>query len=150
MNMRSVEIMVGTFMLAGLVSLAILAVRVSGLAPGDGAETYTLEARFENIGGLTLRSKVSIGGVVVGSVTDIALDQETFEAVVTMQIDDEVVALSEDTTAAILTDGLLGGKFIGLTVGAEEVLLADGDRIYDTQSAIILEELIGQFLLKQF
>ena len=147
MQMRTIEIVVGTFLLAGLISLAILAVRVSGFTPNPDQQTYTVVARFDNIGGLVVRSKVSIAGVVVGKVRSIELDQETFMARVELELDAEVNQIPVDTTAAILTDGLLGGKFIGLSIGAEEDYLQDGDEIYDTQSAIILEELIGKFLL---
>jgi phospholipid/cholesterol/gamma-HCH transport system substrate-binding protein len=147
MQMRTIEIVVGTFLLAGLISLAI---RVSGFTVNPDQQTYTVIAKFDNIGGLVVRSKVSIAGVIVGTVTDISLDQETFMAEVVMNIDSEVNEISRDTTAAILTEGLLGGKFIGLSIGAEEAYLKDGDEIYDTQSAIILEELIGKFLLDQF
>ena len=150
MQMRTIEIVVGTFLLAGLISLAILAIRVSGFTVNPDQQTYTVIAKFDNIGGLVVRSKVSIAGVIVGTVTDIRLDQKTFMAKVVMNIDSEVNEISSDTTAAILTEGLLGGKFIGLSIGAEEDYLKDGDEIYDTQSAIILEELIGQFLLDQF
>jgi len=150
MQMRTIEIVVGTFLLAGLISLAILAVRVSGFTVNPDQQSYTIVAKFDNIGGLVVRSKVSIAGVIVGTVTEIRLDQRTFMAEVAMEINSEVDEISRDTTAAILTDGLLGGKFIGLSIGAEETYLKEGDEIYDTQSAIILEELIGKFLLNQF
>jgi phospholipid/cholesterol/gamma-HCH transport system substrate-binding protein len=147
MQMRTIEIVVGTFLLAGLISLAILAIRVSGFTVNPDQQTYTVVARFDNIGGLVVRSKVSIAGVVVGKVRTIELDQETFMARVELELDANVNQIPIDSTAAILTDGLLGGKFIGLSIGAEEDVLQDGDEIYDTQSAIILEELIGKFLL---
>lgn len=137
-------------MLAGLISLAVLAIRVSGFNVGTQTDTYSLYARFENVGGLVTRAKVSVGGVVIGRVAEISLDQETFTAVVRMEIHGDVDQLPTDTTAAILTEGLLGGKFIGLSIGAEEELLKDGDEISDTQSAIVLEELIGKFLLEAF
>lgn len=147
MQMRTMEIVVGTFLLAGLISLSILAIRVSGFAANPDQQTYTVVAKFDNVGGLVVRSKVSVAGVVVGKVRQIELDQETFMARVELELDAEVNQIPVDTTAAILTDGLLGGKFIGLSIGAEEDFLQDGDEIYDTQSAIILEELIGKFLL---
>lgn len=150
MQMRSIEIIVGAFMLAGIISLAVLAIRVSGFNVGAETNTYSLYARFENIGGLVRRSKVSIGGVVIGRVAEITLDQETYTALVRMEIDRDVQTISTDTTAAILTDGLLGGKYIGLSLGAEEEFLVSGDEITDTQSAIVLEELIGKFLLNKF
>ncbi len=150
MQMRTIEIVVGTFMLAGLISLAILAIQISGFNVGTETNTYSVIARFDNVGGLDVRSRVSIAGVDVGSVAEITLDQETFMAVVRMEIDTDVNQISTDSTAVILTEGLIGGKLVGLTIGAEEDYLQDGDEIMDTQSAIVLEELIGQFLLKQF
>jgi len=150
MQMRTLEIVVGAFLLAGIISLAIVAVKVSGFSQGDAADKYSIHAKFENIGGLVIRSKVSIAGVIVGQVSAIELDQETFTAVVTMDIDANVNQISTDTMAAILTDGLLGGKFIGLSIGAEEEYLEEGDELVDTQSAVILEELIGKFLLNKF
>ena len=150
MQMRSIEIVVGAFMLAGIISLAVLAIRVSGFNVGTETSTYSVYARFENIGGLVIRSKVSIGGVVVGRVADIELDPETYTALIRMEIDSDIDTISNDSTTAILTDGLLGGKYIGLILGAEEEYLSDGDEILDTQSAIVLEELIGKFLLKKF
>lgn len=148
MQMRTIEIVVGAFMLAGLISLAILAVRVSGFSVGTESNTYSVYAKFDNISGLVVRSKVTVAGVIVGHVARISLDEKTFEAVVQMDIDADVNNLSRDTTAAILTEGFLGGKYIGLTVGADEKTLKDGDEITDTQSAVVLEDLIGQFLLK--
>lgn len=147
MQIRTIEIVVGTFLLAGLISLAILAIRVSGFTVNPDQQTYTVTARFDNIGGLVVRSKVTIAGVIVGQVRSIELDQQTFMARVELELDAEVNQIPIDSTAAILTDGLLGGKFIGLSIGAEEDVLQEGDEIYDTQSAIILEELIGKFLL---
>ncbi len=150
MQMRSIEIIVGAFMLAGIISLAVLAIRVSGFNVGAETNTYSLYARFDNIGGLVRRSKVSIGGVVIGRVAEIRLDQDTYTALVRMEIDRDVQTISTDSTATILTDGLLGGKYIGISIGAEEAFLVNGDEITDTQSAIVLEELIGRFLLKKF
>lgn len=150
MQMRTIEIIVGAFMLAGILSLAVLAVRVSGFNVGSQTDTYSVYAKFENIGGLVVRSKVTVAGVTVGQVSEITLDDRTFMAVVKMDIASDHNEISTDTTAAILTEGLLGGKYIGLTLGAEEDVLQDGDEIFDTQSAIVLEELIGQFLLNQF
>ena len=148
MQMRTIEIVVGAFMFAGLISLAILAIRVSGFSVGTESNTYSIYARFENIGGLVVRSKVTVAGVIIGHVSRITLDDKTFTAVVRMDIDSDVKNLSKDTTAAILTEGFLGGKYIGLTIGADDRMLKDGDYITDTQSALVLEDLIGKFLLK--
>ncbi len=150
MQMRTIEIVVGAFMLAGIISLAILAIQVSGFTPGTEENTYRVSAKFEQIGGLVPRAKVTIAGVTVGEVADISLDPVTFQAVVQMDIQAEHSEISTDSTAVILTEGLLGGKYVGLSIGAEEQYLRDGDQIYDTQSAIVLEELIGQFLRSQF
>jgi len=150
MQMRTIEIVVGAFMLAGLISLAVLAIRVSGFNVGAETNTYSVFAKFENVGGLVVRAKVSIAGVIVGQVAESSLDQESFTALVRMEIDSDVAKLSIDSTAAILTEGLLGGKFIGLTIGADEAYLKDGAYITDTQSSIVLEDMIGKFLMKQF
>jgi phospholipid/cholesterol/gamma-HCH transport system substrate-binding protein len=150
MQMRTIEIVVGAFMLAGLISLAVLAIRVSGFNVGAETNTYSVYAKFENIGGLVVRSKVSIAGVVVGQVADIDLDQKTFTALVRLEINGDINQISTDSNAAILTEGLLGGKFVGLTIGAEERYLTEGSYINDTQSAIVLEDMIGKFLMKQF
>ncbi|MFT7132258.1 MAG: phospholipid/cholesterol/gamma-HCH transport system substrate-binding protein [Cyclobacteriaceae bacterium] len=150
MQNRTIEIVVGAFMLAGLISLAVLAIRVSGFNVSAEASSYSIYARFENIGGLVVRSKVSIAGVIVGQVAEISLDEKTFTALVRLEINGDIDELSIDTTAAILTEGLLGGKFIGLSIGAEEEYLKEGGKIVDTQSAIILEDMIGKFLMKQF
>jgi phospholipid/cholesterol/gamma-HCH transport system substrate-binding protein len=145
--MRTVEISVGAFMMAGIFSLFVLAVKVSGFNIGTEANTYSVYARFENIGGLTVRAKVTVAGVVVGKVTSIDLDQKRFSALVRMEINSDIDQLTLDTTASILTEGLLGGKYIGLIPGADEQFLRDGDEITDTQSALVLEELIGKFML---
>jgi len=150
MHLRTIEIVVGAFMLAGLISLGILATRISGFNVDGETNTYTVYASFENVGGLTVRSKVSIAGVEVGQVAAIEYDRNRYDARVRMEINGSVDNISVDSTAAILTEGLLGGKYIGLSIGAEDEFLEDGSEITDTQSAIILEELIGQFLLDQF
>ena len=147
MQMRTIEIVVGAFMVLGLAALAILAVQVSGFTTDAHGGTYSVYARFENLGGLKVRSKVSVAGVYVGQVAEITLDQESFTALVSMEIDDEFDRLPVDTVGAIQTEGLLGGKFVALSIGAEEDILAQGDEIIDTQPALILEELIGKFLM---
>ena len=150
MQSRTIEIIVGIFMLIGLMALGILAIQVSGLKVNEDSDAYTLYADFENIGGLVARSKVTIAGVQVGQVVDIIYDNTSHLARVRMEIDEDIDNISIDTTAAILTEGLLGGKYIGLSLGAEDEVLRNGDTITDTQSAIVLEELIGTFLLNQF
>ena len=146
MQMRTIEIIVGAFILAGMISLAILATRISGFNVSDEANTYSVYASFENVGGLVERSKVSIAGVEVGQVAEIFYDKDNFDARVRMEIRTEVDNISLDSTASILTEGLLGGKYVGISIGAEEDYMEEGDEFMDTQSAIVLEELIGQFL----
>lgn len=147
MRMRTVEISVGAFMLAGILALAALAVKVSGLSLNQTEPTYELHAMFGNIGTLKKRSKVSMAGVTIGKVIDIHLDKHTYEATVTMEIDKNIDNIPLDSTASIVTAGLLGEKYISISIGGDEEYLRDGDRFDDTQSAVILEDLIGKFLL---
>ncbi|ASP38751.1 outer membrane lipid asymmetry maintenance protein MlaD [Bacterioplanes sanyensis] len=149
MQMRYVELTVGAFMVMGIVALVLMAFRVSGLTQQAAGDTYTIKARFENLAGLNERAKVSMSGVTIGRVTRVYLDQEWYSAVVEMEIHEDVATLTRDTSAAILTAGLLGEKYIGLTVGADPEYLEDGDWIEDTQSALVLEELIGRFLFNK-
>ncbi|MDF1763039.1 MAG: outer membrane lipid asymmetry maintenance protein MlaD [Oleibacter sp.] len=149
MRMRYIELAVGGFMILAIVALVLMAFRVSGLAMNTSGETYTIKARFENLGGLTERAKVSMAGVTIGKVTKIYLDPEWYAAVVEMEIDKSMSTLSIDTSASILTAGLLGEKYIGLSVGAEADYMADGDWVQDTQSAIVLEELISRFMFSK-
>jgi phospholipid/cholesterol/gamma-HCH transport system substrate-binding protein len=147
MQNRTLEIGVGLFLLAGLLALLLLALRVSGLTVGSSENTFKVYAHFENIAGLTVRSKVTMAGVTIGKVTAIDLDRDSFMGRVTMAVDDAVNNLPTDSTASILTAGLLGEKYIGISVGGEEEVLRDGGTIYDTQSSLVLEDLIGKFLL---
>jgi phospholipid/cholesterol/gamma-HCH transport system substrate-binding protein len=140
------ELAVGAFMVMGIIALILMALRVSGLSAADAGEKYTIKAYFENLGGLTERAKVSMSGVTIGRVSRIYLDAEDYVAVVEMEINQSMSSLTTDTSAAILTAGLLGEKYIGLTVGADAEYLEEGGVIEDTQSALVLEELIGQFL----
>ena len=147
MQNRTLEIGVGLFLLAGILALLLLALRVSGLSPTTNTETYKLYAYFDNIAGLTVRAKVTMAGVTIGKVTAIDLDHDSFTGRVTMQVEKRVNNLPTDSTASILTAGLLGEKYIGLSVGGEETLLKEGGTIHDTQSSLVLEDLIGKFLL---
>ena len=147
MRMRTVEISVGAFMLAGMLALVAMAVKVSGLSVKSGNETYQLVAYFDNTGSLKPRSKISMAGVTIGKVKAVVLDKQTYMAKVVMDIDSKVDNIPVDSTAAIVTAGLLGEQFISISVGGEETYLHSGDRFEDTQSALILEELIGKFLL---
>lgn len=147
MQNRTMEIGVGLFLLAGLLALMLLALRVSGLAPGNNVDTYKVYAHFDNIAGLTVRAKVTMAGVNIGRVTAIDLDRDSYTGRVTMELDSAVDNLPVDSTASILTAGLLGEKYVGISVGGDEELLADGGTIHDTQSSLVLEDLIGKFLL---
>ncbi len=147
MQNRTLEIGVGLFLLAGLLALLLLALRVSGLTMGAGQDTYKLYAHFDNIAGLTVRAKVTMAGVTIGKVTAIDLDRDSYTGRVTMELEQRVDNLPTDSTASILTAGLLGEKYVGISVGGDEELLKDGGTIRDTQSSLVLEDLIGKFLI---
>ncbi len=136
-------------MVAGFAALIFLALKVSGLTLDAAEESYEVTARFENIGGLTVRAKVTMAGVVIGRVSNIYLDKEDFVGVVEMDIYNQFDNLSIDSTASILTAGVLGEKYIGIVVGAEDEYLAEGDEIEDTQSALVLEDLVSKFLFNK-
>ncbi|SDH82933.1 outer membrane lipid asymmetry maintenance protein MlaD [Pseudomonas abietaniphila] len=147
MQNRSLETGVGLFLLAGILALLLLALRVSGLSASATNDSYKLYANFDNIAGLTVRAKVTMAGVTIGKVTAIDLDHDTFMGRVTMEVDKRVNNLPSDSTASILTAGLLGEKYVGISVGGDDQLLKDGGTIHDTQSSLVLEDLIGKFLL---
>lgn len=149
MRSRTIEIWVGLFVAGGLAALFMLAMQVSNLTVVTGDEGYEVKARFENVSGLNVRSPVTMAGVRIGRVVDIGFDPQTYEAVVTMRIASRYNQLPEDTSAAVLTSGLLGEKYIGLEPGGAMEYLDDGDVIHLTQSSLILEQLIGQFLFNQ-
>ena len=156
MQNRTLEIGVGLFLLAGLLALLLLALRVSGLTVGSNADTYKVYAYFDNIAGLTVRSRVTMAGVTIGKVTAIDLDRDSYTGRVTLALDEGVNNLPVDSTASILTSGLLGEKYIGISVGGDEELLTDGGTIHDTQSSLVLEDLrisqltAGDFLFGDF
>lgn len=149
MKTRKLELAVGAFLVAGFLALAFLAIEVSGLTFSAPKDSYRIQAKFDNIAGLTVRAKVTLGGVLIGRVSAIRLDPQDFTAVVEMTIDGDVRNLSTDSTAAILTAGLLGEKYVGITPGADETMLGEGGLIRDTQSSLVLENLIGKFLLNK-
>jgi len=149
MNSRAIEIFVGLFMLLFLAAMFVLAMKVSNLTSLSSAKGYQLVAKFENIGGLKPRAPVSASGVRVGQVDSIEYDAETFEAVVTLSINEEFSSFPLDTSASIYTAGLLGEQYIGLDPGAEDDVLQDSDEIEQTQSALVLERLIGQVLFSR-
>ncbi|MCG8426861.1 MAG: outer membrane lipid asymmetry maintenance protein MlaD, partial [Chromatiales bacterium] len=143
---KSLEIMVGAFMAAGFIALFFLAMQVSNLGGAANGEGYELHARFDNIGSLKARAPVTMAGVKVGRVKDVSFDQATYEAVVTLTIESQYNAIPDDSFAKIFTAGLLGEQYIGLDAGGSDKVLKDGDTISLTQSALVLEEIIGQFL----
>ena len=149
MYTRMTEITVGLFVAVGIAALVMLAMKVSNLGAFSDTEGYSINARFENVGGLKVRSPVRLSGVRVGRVSNISYDQNGYEAIVEMTISADYDRLPIDTAANIFTSGLLGEQYIGLEPGAEEDYLVAGDEIELTQSAIIIEQLIGQFLLNQ-
>jgi phospholipid/cholesterol/gamma-HCH transport system substrate-binding protein len=146
MNTKSVEIGVGVFVALGLAALLMLAMKVSNLAELTAPDGYQLTARFENIGGLKVRAPVTMAGVRVGRVTEIDFDDNTYQAVVGFSVNPRYARIPLDTSASIFTAGLLGEQYIGLEAGGDEEFLTEGGEILLTQSAIVLEQVIGQFL----
>jgi phospholipid/cholesterol/gamma-HCH transport system substrate-binding protein len=145
MNRTILDLWVGFFVAAGIGALLFLALKVGNLSSANMASTYELYAKFDNIGGLKVRAPVKSAGVVVGRVSRIQFDQENYVAVVTMSIDSRY-RFPRDTIASILTSGLLGEQYVGFSVGGDAEMLKGGDTFKKTQSAVILENLIGQFL----
>jgi len=146
MNTKSLEIGVGVFVALGLAALLMLAMKVSNLAELTAPDGYQLTARFENIGGLKVRAPVTMAGVRVGRVTEIDFDDNTYQAVVGFSVNPRYARIPLDTSASIFTAGLLGEQYIGLEAGGDEEFLTEGGEILLTQSAIVLEQVIGQFL----
>jgi len=152
MMSKKIEFAVGCFVAIGIGALLMLSLKVADSGISGNGETYQLYAKFDNIGGLKVRSPIKVGGVVVGRVSDISLDDEDYMPVVTLDIDTQYNNFSEATSLSILTSGLLGEQYIGLLPGFmdESVdTLEPGDYIEDTKPALVLEELIGQFLFSQ-
>ena len=145
MNRATIDLWVGVFVAIGFGALIFLALKVGNLITLDRAAGYHLQANFDNIGGLKLRAAVKTAGVVVGRVESVRLDPKTYEAVVTLRIGQEY-QFTKDTIASINTSGLLGEVYIGLDAGGDPVMLKDGERIAKTQSAVVIEKLISQFL----
>ncbi|MBL8329918.1 MAG: outer membrane lipid asymmetry maintenance protein MlaD [Rubrivivax sp.] len=145
MAKRNIEILVGLFVLLGALALVFVALKAANLTSFSNADSYTLQARFDNIGGLKPRAPVRSAGVVVGRVTSIALDPKSFQGVVTLDVDKRF-QFPKDSAAKILTSGLLGDQYIGLEPGGDDKNLQAGDTVAQTQSAVVLENLIGQFL----
>jgi phospholipid/cholesterol/gamma-HCH transport system substrate-binding protein len=145
MERSTLDLWVGLFVVAGLGALTILALKVGNMGTFARVETYQLTAQFNNIGGLKPRAAVKSAGVVVGRVAQIVFDNQKFMATVVMNVEKRY-QFPKDSSASVLTAGLLGEQYIGLEGGAEDALLADGDTLKLTQSAVVLEKLISQFL----
>ncbi len=148
MSRKLLDLWVGFFVVFGFAALLFLALRVGNLSSSNFAETYQLTAKFDNIGGLKVRGPVKSAGVVVGRVTEIHFDSATYEAVATLTIDGRY-HFPKDTFASILTAGLLGEQYIGLDAGGDEKMLKAGDVVAKTQSAVVLEKLISQFMFNK-
>ncbi|MGQ0697423.1 MAG: outer membrane lipid asymmetry maintenance protein MlaD [Panacagrimonas sp.] len=150
MQSRALEILVGLFVSLGVAAVFVLTFRVASLDTVGGAnETYRVVASFENIGGLKAGSAVTMAGVKIGRVRDIVIDSNTFEANVTLELSNSFNTIPDDSNAKILTAGLLGEQYIGLEAGGSDASLKDGSKLKLTQSALVLENLIGQFLSSQ-
>ena len=147
MTRKAVETTVGLFLLIGVAAIIWLALKVGNWSPTT-THDYEVTAHFDNIGGLTMKAPVTLAGVTIGRVASIGIDADAYSARITLQIDQAHDNLPTDTSAAILTSGLLGAQYVGLDPGAEETYLKDGDRIEITQSAVVLEHLIGQILIR--
>jgi phospholipid/cholesterol/gamma-HCH transport system substrate-binding protein len=148
MNKTILDLWVGFFVAVGIVSLAFLALKVGNLSASSSGEIYHLQAKFDNIGGLKVRSPVKSAGVVVGRISDIRFDPEAYVAVVSMDVDARY-KFPRDTFATINTSGLLGEQYIGFEVGGDTEMLKAGDTIKKTQSAVVLEKLISQFMFNK-
>ncbi|MEO8807199.1 MAG: outer membrane lipid asymmetry maintenance protein MlaD [Burkholderiaceae bacterium] len=148
MSKKGIETLVGVFVLLGIFGLLFLALKAANLGTFSTGDTYTLVAKFDNIGGLKVRAPVRSAGVTVGRVASIALDPKTYQGVVRLDME-RSVQFPSDSSARILTSGLLGDQYVGLEAGAEEKSFVAGDTIKSTQSAVVLESLISQFLFSK-
>ncbi|AJP48720.1 ABC transporter substrate-binding protein [Rugosibacter aromaticivorans] len=148
MTRTTIDLWVGFFVALGLAALLFLALKVGNLAAASAGETYTIQAKFDNIGGLKVRAPVKSAGVVVGRVSEIRFDPESYQAVVKMQLDTRY-RFPRDTFVTINTSGLLGEQYIGLDAGGDTDMLKSGDVVKKTQSAVVLEKLISQFMFNK-
>lgn len=146
---KMMEIAVGFFIACGLAALFVLAMKVSNIASIGNNKGYSLTARFDNIGGLKVRAPVTVGGVRIGRVTSVGFDEQRYQAVVTLKIEDKYRRLPVDSSASIYTAGLLGEQYVSLEPGGAETFLKNGDSIKLTQSALVMEQLIGRFLFQK-
>jgi phospholipid/cholesterol/gamma-HCH transport system substrate-binding protein len=143
---RSIEIIVGIFVLAAAIALLVLAMQISGLTNTNKSTSYHVKAEFDNVGSLKIGAPVSISGVKIGDIDAISLDPQTYRAVVLMEIYSKTSVLPTDTSASIFTAGILGSQYISLTPGFATTILTDNGQIQNTHSALILENLIGQLI----
>jgi phospholipid/cholesterol/gamma-HCH transport system substrate-binding protein len=146
---KSLEVWVGLFVAAGILALAMLAFKVGNLTTSDVLDAYKITARFDNVGGLKVKAAVTMAGVRIGRVSAIAFDADRYQAMVTMDIDGRYQNIPADSTASILTSGLLGDQYIGFEPGGEETYLKGGDTVLRTQSALVLEKLVGQVIFNK-
>ena len=148
-NRKSLELWVGLFVAAGILALAMLAFKVGNLTSADVMNSYKVTALFDNVGGLKVKAAVTMAGVRIGRVSGIAFDNKKYQALVTMDIDGRYQNIPKDSSASILTSGLLGDQYIGIEPGGDEASLKDGDRFLRTQSALVLEKLVGQVIFNK-
>lgn len=148
MQRTTLDLWVGLFVIVGVIALMVLSLKVGNLNINGSTQSYVITGNFENIGGLKVRAPVKSAGVVVGRVTNIQFNTQTYDALVTMDMDSSF-PFPKDTFASILTSGLLGEQYIGLSAGGDETMLKDGDNLMKTNSAMVLEELIGRFLFNK-
>ena len=145
-NRKSLELWVGLFVAAGILALAMLAFKVGNLTSADVMNGYKVMGRFDNVGGLKVKAAVTMAGVRIGRVSAIAFDDKKYQALVTMDIDGRYQIIPKDSSASILTSGLLGDQYVGIEPGGDETWLQNGDNFLRTQSALVLEKLVGQVI----
>lgn len=149
MEKSKIELAVGVFVAAGVAALFMLSMKVSNLSAFSSDDGYQINANFENVGGLKVRSPVMMAGVRIGEVSHIGLNTETYEADVVLTLGSDFDKLPRDTSASIFTAGLLGEQYVSLEAGGDDVTLKDGDKIQISQSAMVLEKVLGQFIFSQ-
>ena len=148
-NRKSLELWVGLFVAAGILALAMLAFKVGNLTSADVMNSYKVTARFDNVGGLKVKAAVTMAGVRIGRVSAIAFDNKKYQALVTMDVDGRYQIIPKDSSASILTSGLLGDQYIGIEPGGDDASLQSGDTFLRTQSALVLEKLVGQVIFNK-
>ena len=148
-NRKSLEVWVGLFVAAGILALAMLAFKVGNLTSADVMNGYKVTALFDNVGGLKVKAAVTVAGVRIGRVSAIAFDNKKYQALVTMDIDGRYQNIPKDSSASILTSGLLGDQYVGIEPGGDDISLKSGDSFLRTQSALVLEKLVGQVIFNK-